>query len=455
MSRQTVLDQLKDVPNILENTFEMTTPNQPIKIFEGDFMIKDEETEFAISGCIRFDWFPFVGGNFEGYIKSKNPDVFSFLNSVCYFDVIVDDSNVGKGVIASTVFKESIKIKGTFRSDAVIGDSSIAVQKVRFSIPNFTNFSGSNVKKISESSIQTARNRIMLENGKYAIIIDKCIDQKERYNALDDKGGYLITHIGEIIPKKGSISYQDTQEISNCLGTFLSYVNGRRTSAFFMQGICNEDIIWKDYSNYHVDMHEFLPSWISRNENNEISEIWQKFSDAWTDKDFRDVLDTSIHWYLECSKGSGFVEGSLIMAQTALELLYNWHVVEKKKLLVGKDSENITAANKIRMLISQLGINYEVPIKFVALQNFLKSEKHNDAPETIVQIRNAIVHSQHEKRKKLRDIDYTAKYEALQLCLWYIELSLLKILNYDGVYSNRCSANMSSRARVESVPWKN
>ena len=153
------------------------------------------------------------------------------------------------------------------------------------------------------------------------------------------------------------------------------------------------------------------------------------------------------------NKNSGFVEGSIIMAQTALELLYNWYIVENKKILLGKDSENINAANKIRLLISQLSIDYTVPKKFTALQSFLRSEKLIDAPEAVVQIRNAIVHSQEEKRIKLNNIDDTAKYETLQLCIWYIEMSLLKILDFKGIYCNRCSENRSKSSTREYVPW--
>ena len=151
---------------------------------------------------------------------------------------------------------------------------------------------------------------------------------------------------------------------------------------------------------------------------------------------------------------AGFSEGSIIMAQTALELLYNWWIIENKKIIIGKDSENINASNKIRLLLSQLNINHTVPIAFSNLQAFIDSEKQIiDAPDATVQIRNAIVHSQEEKRKKLSSIHYKAKYEALQLCLWYIEMTLLKILEYDDKYYNRTSSEFIKSKAIEFVPW--
>ncbi|WNH10160.1 HEPN domain-containing protein [Thalassobellus suaedae] len=128
--------------------------------------------------------------------------------------------------------------------------------------------------------------------------------------------------------------------------------------------------------------------------------------------------------------------------------MYNWWVIENKKIILGKDSENINASNKIRLLLSQLNLDYSVPKEFKNLQEFVDSDNQIlDACDAVVQIRNAIVHSQEEKRKKLRSISLIAKYEALQLCTWYIEIALLGILGYSDKYYNRISK------LEEFVPW--
>ena len=46
------------------------------------------------------------------------------------------------------------------------------------------------------------------------------------------------------------------------------------------------------------------------------------------------------------------------------------------------------------------------------------------------------------------------KYEALQLSLWYIELALLSILNYDDRYQNRCGSFSDLNEREPFVPWR-
>ncbi|MFZ1291308.1 MAG: hypothetical protein WAR79_14520 [Melioribacteraceae bacterium] len=187
-----------------------------------------------------------------------------------------------------------------------------------------------------------------------------------------------------------------------------------------------------------------------------MNELWKRFREVWNinpeDKNF---LTSLIRWYVDANGHSGFIEGSIISAQTALELVYNWWIVENKKMILGKDSENISASNKIRLLISQLNISSSIPDAFIELQNF-KDTTDNvfDAPDSIVYIRNSIVHSQEEKRKKLSAINNMAIYEALQVYIWYIELSLLCILEYNGDYFNRCSKEIYASKAEQQVPWK-
>jgi hypothetical protein len=162
-----------------------------------------------------------------------------------------------------------------------------------------------------------------------------------------------------------------------------------------------------------------------------------------------ECLTTTIHWYVEANKVAGFAEGSIMMIQNALELLYNWIIVEKKKIIKGEDSKNLSASNKIRLLLTQMNLNLEIPATLTTLSSF--SNGKMDGPETLVYIRNAIVHSQEEKRKKLKALSPTTFSEALHLGLWYVELILLYTLSYTGKYQNRCLKN-NFRTEIF-VPW--
>jgi hypothetical protein len=133
-----------------------------------------------------------------------------------------------------------------------------------------------------------------------------------------------------------------------------------------------------------------------------------------------------------------------MMVQNALELLYNWIIVERKQIIKGENSKNLGASNKIRLLLTQMNINFEVPLALTSLHTF--ANKKMDGPEALVQIRNAIVHSQEEKRKKLNALTPSTFSQALHLGLWYVELILLHTLSYTGKYQNRC---LKTNHRVE------
>jgi len=45
MTKDDILEQYKDYPEIIDSPVEMTEANSPIKIFEGEYIIKDEVNE--------------------------------------------------------------------------------------------------------------------------------------------------------------------------------------------------------------------------------------------------------------------------------------------------------------------------------------------------------------------------------------------------------------------------
>ena len=457
MTEEELKDLHKNIPEIIEDSIKMTEANSSIKIYEGEYILRDDQNEIKVTGNIYFDWFPNSGAHFYGKPLVDFKDLFKITDGINSFSIIIDGLEFGQGFITNTNFVSSSNdsfIKGTLSQQALIGDKSVPVTKIHFSIPNLREFHGLPVKKISKKNLSTSMNRLRFEDDNYVINIDKCHDYKERKKSLEEKGGYIILYAGELTPKKGSISYSDTKDILYCLDTFLTFLNGRRTAALFIQGIHDNKTIWCDYTDYFTDSYKAVQTWPQRHSILGLNDLWKKFNLIWQDNDDKSFLTFLIHWYVEANGHSGFSEGSIIIAQTALELVYNWWIIEKKKMILGKDSENIHASNKIRLLLSQINLNFDVPIVFTRLQEFIDTTDNvTDSPEAIVYIRNAIVHSQEEKRKKLSSIHYRAKYEALQVYIWYIELSLLRILDYDDLYYNRCSKEIYASKAEENVPW--
>ncbi len=438
-------------PDLLESPITMDA-NQSIPLFQGEFILESGQIDIRVDGLIEYKWFPHKGVVFCGHLPWASADAIKAISSIETFDAIVEGFVLGKCFVSGFTVADTVTVKGQFQFSAITGDETIAVEKLKFCVPNLKAILGEPVQRITKTSSGFSKSRLTLNNDEYSIVIDKCFDYNESVAALHEKGGYAILYSGELKRAKGILTYENSRDILHCLNVYLSFINGKRTGALFIHGIFGNRTIWSDYSNYYVDTYDELTGWLNVHSVEGLNGLWRTFSKRWKNKTDKHVLVTIVHWYLECNKSSGFVEGSIIMAQTALELLYNWHVVEGKRLLLGKDAENIAASNKIRLLISQMNLDYGIPKRFAALQKFLKSEKLADAPDAIVQIRNAIVHSQEEKRIKLGKIENAAKSEALELSLWYIEVALLKILGFSGKYHNRCSENLTRSAKVENLP---
>lgn len=455
MSKKELLEKLKGCPETLDPTVNMTSPNQIIEIFTGEYLLEFQDKTVKLKGKIQFEWFPNMGTYFYGSPISDTKLLKNISDTV---KVIVNDFELGEGFILTTdtgTLDGCYGLKGTISKKSVCGDQSIPVEKAIFSIANLREFHGIATKRVNEK-ISVFRNRIVFRSGTYEIIIDKHPDYKDLKNKLNAKGGYIIQYAGQITNQGKPLYLDQLNDMLNCFNNFLWFLNGRRSSAIFLQGIFDNQVIWTDYTHYSTDIHKSVLSWPAKNSIKEFDSIWNTFCELWKEnEDNKSFLRSAIHWYVEANGNAGYVEGSIIMAQTALELIYNWWIVEAKRMISGKDTESISASNKIRLILSQLGISNQIPNSFDELRSFANQYPEiTDGPEAIVQIRNAIVHSQQEKRKKINSIEPMGKYQSLQLSIWYIEMAMLKILNYNSLYINRCSGVVWESEAEHLVPWR-
>jgi hypothetical protein len=437
-------------PPILKHPTDMQEPNSAIPVFKGMYRLQHEDQYIHIDGEINFAWLPSTGVIFNGIVKCSEGDNMQVIHAARNLKLYVDNWIFGLCWVSHFSMGMDCYIEGSMVRDATLGDKSISVSSVQFIIPNFITFRGLPVIHRDEKGIKICMNRLIFNNGEYCITIDKQANYDELHTKLESKGGYVNLYVGEITKLKGNISFDEAEDLAYKFSTFLSFLNGRRTSPLFLVGVHEEEILWRDFSDKVIDQYKFVPTWPSKKTTEGLNELWNAFDLTWKEESHKEFLITAIHWYIEANSGVGFTEGSIIMAQTDLELIYNWLIIEKKRLLMGRDAENINAANKIRLLLSHLSVDPKIPEEFPELSQFSDFE---DGPDAIVQIRNALVHGQEEKRKKLTKISNRVKTQTLNLAIWYIELSLLNILNHNRTYLNRVGYSIFIQNREQYVPW--
>lgn len=442
-------ESFSDVPLRNVSPVSMTDPNENIQIYSGNFTLRSATKEYQVNGDVFFKWFPDMGVKFRASFTTKvNPSIYEEFEE---FEIIVEDQLVGK-IILTDLDLTGKQTCGGEAQNFIWGEGTISVNEVTFAIPNMREFLGSPVKELHETGIKLHKSRLILEDKPYKIVIDKAENYKEREKKLEENGGYLLTYLGKITKNKGAISLSDLHKWHDRFHHFLYFLNGRRIAPMFYTGSFDGQNKWTDFSEYSVDTYKNVPCWSNIMFLNDLPALWKSYNKLWKEENNQDFLITAIHWYVEANSNAGRIEGSIILIQTALELIYNWMIVENQKMIIGADAEGLSAANKIRMLIFQFKISPDIPPAFKALAKALPNVA--DGPEAFTKIRNALVHGQESKRSELKKIDLRAKYQALQLGIWYVELALLFILDYKGKYNNRTDGNYN-RNTGTLVPWVN
>jgi hypothetical protein len=441
---QSITDLLKEIPLAIPFTVNMNSPNEKIEVYSGDFTLRSNGLDIKCNGVFKYEWYPTTGVNVTGQAFNVTNEELSIFRGNDAVEVYIDKVVVGEVYITRLNISTDPTFKGAMHHSFILGDKTIPIDTLRFCVPNLKDFIGDPIK--FEGKTLVSNGRISFETSQYIINIDKHPDYKKRQESLHSEGGYLLLYSGEIKAKKGGISHSDSLEILQCLNFFLTFINGAQVSGTFLEGSHNGNVIWKDFTNFISHQYLAVMSWTDAFALRDFASLWKSFYDTWKTKDGHDFLKKAVHWYVEANYSSVFAESKIIITQAGLELVFNWHIIEKQKLIVGKDSESISAINKIRLLVHQLKLDFSIP---VGLSHIHSKKEYKDGPEVFVNLRNAIVHQQEEKRKKLNELPVMVIYEVYKLGIWYLELSILFILNYNGRYCNRTIFSPGA----ENVPW--
>lgn len=142
--------------------------------------------------------------------------------------------------------------------------------------------------------------------------------------------------------------------------------------------------------------------------------------------------------------------------------------MEEKHTVSEGGFDKLPASDKIRLLLSQFGISKVIPpnpsfqtentyasqfspieMPLNDLIQLAQDSNWVDGPHALTEIRNGITHPKKKKREKVYQASFEAKYEVANLGLWYLELVLLAMFNYQGNYENRLLIN----APPQPVPW--
>jgi hypothetical protein len=136
-----------------------------------------------------------------------------------------------------------------------------------------------------------------------------------------------------------------------------------------------------------------------------------------------------------------------------LELL-SWFVIVTKSGALSEEGygQLNSAAEKLRLALTLLGIPCEVPSGLTELSALAKSMRWRDVADAVVQARNYLVHPTQSRSGKRRPQHVFDWYELWVAAQWLLELVILRLLDYSGSYHNR--TRLREIDRIERVPWE-
>ena len=264
-----------------------------------------------------------------------------------------------------------------------------------------------------------------------------------------------ITHAAKIRRKDGNaFRLADLDELIKCLNLFCSFTNGDWCGPIWFVGV---DASGNQVSHLwrvpRVDGYRDNHNWFSPVVENSLAEMFPGFVDLWNDEAWQESLRNTIFWYVTSMSAGMSIENSIVLSHIAFETLGWTYFVEHKKSLSSQGFEKLQAADKLRLLLSQLGIPIVLPSRFSALSSYASADNHEDVATTLSRLRNAYVHPSPKNRSRLNQAGIQVQYEARTMCLHFLELIVLRLCQYNGQYSSRVTDAEWRGGEVRRVPW--
>ena len=313
------------------------------------------------------------------------------------------------------------------REPVSIYRSGKRIVSLEFAVLNFPNFLLGQDKKVVVGTQWRVLGSALLQAGGWEIEITAVTALTEIEKKLKEEGGYAITHTGTVKRSDGDdFAAQDVEPLLSALRLFLSFARGTFCGLALVVGKdCNGESAWEQWGTHRVtEWSNPSPSWFDRMNGYILAEAFPGFWKLWQDHDqlVRMAVDLYLHANLG-SHGAGY-EGGLILTQAALERFS--HCVESSK-----------AGVRIERALRNMGISKAAlrisPESCPELAIFGRKHSWKHGPHALVELRNNIVHPE----DKYDNMSQRVYYEAWNLAQWYLELTLLKLCEYEGNYGNR------------------
>lgn len=426
---------------MISPAFPFSDATDPVALHQGQAEIKVKNGKITSNAEVRLILLPRPSIEISGIFKpqaSSHPFQFDFGEDMTKLTL---DGQVLEG-FARTIMMDNAGLQigwcpGRLPFE-ILAPGSTGLSRVVFHLFDFFNLRN------------LPGNTLVLDNGGWLVSIQQEKTVAETVRKTREDGICRYTHAAEFVRKDGaSFSTEDANQQLEVLRYFLALLRGTWCDPVCAVGFDESGSrAWQYFTEPRPHM-AVASTWFDPFHPGDAAALFPMFLAKWGASDsWRECLREVIYWYVNSNSAGGApgIDASILLTQAALERLSHQYAVVAHRLSSPDGFKSkMLASDKLRILLSSLRIPIDSQPE---LTNIIKlGSKWLDGPHAFTEIRNSLVHPDAKDREKLTE----CIYDAWRLGLWYLELSLLAVMGYEGTYGNRL--RQRQYGQVEQVPW--
>jgi hypothetical protein len=290
---------------------------------------------------------------------------------------------------------------------------------------------------------------VTLEGAGWTVAIRPGPSTKNVMKQLEDRGGYAMTHRFDVTKSDGSrLEAGGATSIIEALRLLLSFARGSLCGVGLTSALSSEQtVLWQQWGFSQTSRWSTTPNWFSSPQGQFLRGLFPGFVRE-LEGSQREHITSVIEMYAESNRDEPDVKPSLMLSQSALELL-SWLELVENGAMSADGFKSLPAADRVRLLLHLCNIQASIPASLAPLTRAASGAKL-DGPGVLCEIRNSLVHP---GKKANQTLTPYVLGEAWLLSMWYLELALLNKFRYAGPYVNRLLVSAGTRPFVEPVPW--
>ncbi|WP_182903557.1 hypothetical protein [Microbispora sp. H10830] len=269
----------------------------------------------------------------------------------------------------------------------------------------------------------------------------------------EELGPQGFSFVIEAVPDSYPVNEERVEQLRRRCYLLLSFISSREIGVGPLVGLDdNGKVVWAEFGAPRLGDGQWR--WCPDHLVTEaLPSLAQGMCALAANSSLEQVVDRAINLFLAANSRQ-VLDVRIPVACSGLELL-SWAILQHYQWLNKDALDKIPAGAQVGLLLRWASVPVDIPADFSALESrkrALNSAGDWVSTDVIFNIRNSLVHPP----KKFSQPEWPTSQElveAWRLAMEYLELSLLRMLDYQGQYLPRLQVTARWVTDTESVPW--